>query len=123
VKPAEGSLPLAPPQSSCLPCRLQDEVPAQQEMRIAGVNGFLPYKATAELIYAALVGCGLGGGIGGMHGVHGTATTPSCNRQCIACVPSAARHDRHLRAGSSRAADAVLRAAPRTLQAATARGG
>lgn len=34
----------------------QDEVPAQADMRVAGANGFLPYKATAEMIHATLVG-------------------------------------------------------------------
>lgn len=35
---------------------IQAEVPAQTEMRLAGVNGFLPYKAAAELIAAAHTG-------------------------------------------------------------------
>lgn len=33
---------------------LQEEIPAQHEMKIAGVNGFLPYRAPATLIAAAL---------------------------------------------------------------------
>ncbi|KIY99455.1 MAP kinase phosphatase 6 [Monoraphidium neglectum] len=32
---------------------LQAELPPQAEMRIGGVNGFMPYKAVAELIAAA----------------------------------------------------------------------
>ncbi|GMH42345.1 hypothetical protein BSKO_10264 [Bryopsis sp. KO-2023] len=35
---------------------LQDEVPPQDEMRVGGENGFLPYKATVELIAAAMAG-------------------------------------------------------------------
>lgn len=35
----------------------QAELPAQPEMRLAGTEGFLPYKATAELIKHSLVGC------------------------------------------------------------------
>jgi alanine transaminase len=33
---------------------LQEEVPAQGDMKLAGKNGFLPYKATAELIKSSL---------------------------------------------------------------------
>eukprot|EP00197_Chlamydomonas_leiostraca_P006335 CAMPEP_0202865850 /NCGR_PEP_ID=MMETSP1391-20130828/6550_1 /ASSEMBLY_ACC=CAM_ASM_000867 /TAXON_ID=1034604 /ORGANISM="Chlamydomonas leiostraca, Strain SAG 11-49" /LENGTH=302 /DNA_ID=CAMNT_0049545731 /DNA_START=42 /DNA_END=950 /DNA_ORIENTATION=+ len=33
---------------------LQAEVPAQDKMKMSGVDGFLPYKATAELIKSAL---------------------------------------------------------------------
>ena len=40
------------------PPPLKEEVPAQQDMRVAGVGGFLPYKATAELIHATLIGWG-----------------------------------------------------------------
>ncbi len=32
---------------------VQAEVPAQAQMTLAGVDGFLPYKATAELIKSA----------------------------------------------------------------------
>jgi hypothetical protein len=32
---------------------LQAELPPQERMRIGGAEGFLPYKATAELIAAA----------------------------------------------------------------------
>jgi protein-tyrosine phosphatase len=33
---------------------LQEELPPQDQMKLGGVNGFLPYRATAELIQAAL---------------------------------------------------------------------
>ena len=32
----------------------QDEVPAQQKMRLGGVQGFLPYNAIATLIYSSM---------------------------------------------------------------------
>lgn len=35
---------------------LQAEVPSQDELRLAGVNGFMPYKAAAELIKHSMVG-------------------------------------------------------------------
>lgn len=35
---------------------LQDELPPQKAMRLGGVNGFVPYKPTAELIAASLEG-------------------------------------------------------------------
>ncbi|KAG2484751.1 hypothetical protein HYH03_016498 [Edaphochlamys debaryana] len=35
---------------------LQAEVPAQEEMKLSGKSGFLPYKATADLIRASLNG-------------------------------------------------------------------
>jgi alanine transaminase len=33
---------------------LQEELPPQDKMTLAGKNGFLPYKATAELIKSSL---------------------------------------------------------------------
>lgn len=35
---------------------LQAEVPEQSKMRLAGVNGFMPYKSAAELIKHSMVG-------------------------------------------------------------------
>jgi len=35
---------------------LQEEIPCQDEMRLSGVNGFLPYKGTVELLVTAMVG-------------------------------------------------------------------
>lgn len=35
---------------------LQAEVPAQEQLRLAGVNGFMPYKSAAELIKHSMVG-------------------------------------------------------------------
>jgi hypothetical protein len=35
---------------------LQAEVPAQEELRLAGVSGFMPYKAAAELIKHSMCG-------------------------------------------------------------------
>eukprot|EP00879_Flechtneria_rotunda_P015665 GHRR01016387.1.p1 GENE.GHRR01016387.1~~GHRR01016387.1.p1 ORF type:complete len:259 (+),score=46.07 GHRR01016387.1:204-980(+) len=35
---------------------LQAEVPEQSQMRLAGVNGFMPYKSAAELIKHSMVG-------------------------------------------------------------------
>jgi hypothetical protein len=37
-------------------CFCQAEVPSQDELRLAGVNGFMPYKAAAELIKHSMVG-------------------------------------------------------------------
>ena len=34
----------------------QAEVPSQDKMRLAGVNGFMPYKSAAELIKHSMVG-------------------------------------------------------------------
>lgn len=34
----------------------QEELPPQDQMTLAGKNGFLPYKATAQLIRSALNG-------------------------------------------------------------------
>lgn len=33
---------------------LQDEIPPQQDMRLAGVDGFLPYNAIASLIFSSM---------------------------------------------------------------------
>lgn len=38
------------------PSLFQDEVPSQDNMKLGGKNGFLPYKSTAELIQSALNG-------------------------------------------------------------------
>lgn len=35
---------------------LQDELPPQDKMRIGGVNGFLPYRATVQLLAASMSG-------------------------------------------------------------------
>jgi hypothetical protein len=35
---------------------VQEEVPNQDEMTMAGHNGFLPYKGTAELLVTQMVG-------------------------------------------------------------------
>ena len=35
-------------------CTSQDELPPQQEMRLGGVNGFLPYHAVATMMYSAM---------------------------------------------------------------------
>jgi hypothetical protein len=35
---------------------LQAEVPAQAEMQLRGVNGFMPYKSAAELIKHSMAG-------------------------------------------------------------------
>jgi len=34
----------------------QAEVPEQSKIRLAGVNGFMPYKSAAELIKHSMVG-------------------------------------------------------------------
>ncbi len=39
--------------STCL-CGPQDELPPQQEMRLGGVNGFLPYHAVATMMFSAM---------------------------------------------------------------------
>ena len=33
---------------------MQDELPPQPEMRLGGVNGFLPYHAVANMMYSAM---------------------------------------------------------------------
>ncbi len=33
---------------------MQDELPPQPEMRLGGVNGFLPYHAVAKMMYGAM---------------------------------------------------------------------
>ncbi len=33
---------------------MQDELPPQPEMRLGGVNGFLPYHAVANMMYGAM---------------------------------------------------------------------
>lgn len=38
------------------PCLKQEELPSQEELRLVGKNGFMPYKSTAELIQRALNG-------------------------------------------------------------------
>jgi hypothetical protein len=40
-----------------LPPSPQAEVPAQEDMRLAGVGGFMPYKSAAELIKHSMNGC------------------------------------------------------------------
>lgn len=35
---------------------IQEELPSQEELRLVGKNGFMPYKSTAELIQRALNG-------------------------------------------------------------------
>lgn len=41
----------------CLLPSPQAELPPQEKMTLAGKSGFLPYKATADLIRSALNGC------------------------------------------------------------------
>lgn len=48
----------------CWHAWLQAELPSQQDMKLSGKNGFMPYRATADLIRSSLNGyvrCGGGG--------------------------------------------------------------
>lgn len=40
----------------CVCVCVQEEVPNQDKMKLAGHNGFLPYKGTAELLVTQMVG-------------------------------------------------------------------
>lgn len=40
----------------CVLSPVQEELPAQEKLKLSGKNGFLPYKPTADLIRRALDG-------------------------------------------------------------------
>jgi hypothetical protein len=49
-------LAAAPPPLPTHIIKPQAEVPSQDDLRLAGVGGFMPYKAAAELIKHSMVG-------------------------------------------------------------------
>lgn len=52
----DAAAPISHTAANTPPMLPQAEIPAQEEMTVAGANGFLPYKSTADLIRCTLNG-------------------------------------------------------------------
>ncbi len=57
MKQRRSSVAKRHPRPVCLHPTPQAELPPQEKMTLAGKSGFLPYKATADLIRSSLNGC------------------------------------------------------------------